>query len=854
MTTKNKKRVAEKSIPSLGRKALVGTMGTLMGFTMCVPFGTTQALAEEVNGQSTEPDSNAQTSESQSAKTEAVYARTDATGKKSGIYVVNDFDTPTAQTVTDPGTYTKVQNLSTSEELTNVDGEVTLTTTANEPLYYQGDLDASTQLPWDIQVTYRLDGKVVSPDELSGKSGKLDIELKVTGVDDDSATSDFAKSFMVQAQGTFHNDNFHLDDSDDGTVAVVGDNTLVTYLLIPGTNGNWHITGDATNFTYSGWQISAMPLSMDLNMRDADTSKLTDATSKLTDGVDQLASGGHDLASALDLINAGAGSAQDGSGELASGADQLATGTGEAVSGATQLSSGAAQLSGGLDSLDAGAQSAKAGSARLAGGAAQLKAALEEKDGSLDALKSGASQVADGTQQLYDTLSTTLPQQLAGMNSQLNTAKQSVDGIQQELAAIQSSTQSMGEQGKTAFSQAETVKADLEALSQATSGMGTALGSAGTSAGTAAAKATAAQGQASQAAADATTAYNTLAQLDKDTTLTADQKQAVENAMASAKSAADNSSAAAGTAGSAASDASTAASTIQTLATGMEGMSSTAQQLQSDARALSSTLSSLEGNAAEGTGIQGVLAQSKTVLEQSNKLAQSSKDMVSDAQQQLAGVDLTGLKTLNDGAHQVSAGVDTLAGSLQTGGEFTGGVDALASGASSLDSGLGALTAGTASAKDGAKRLSAGIDTLSSGSTKLDAGTKALAAGAHSLDSGLGTLADGTSQAADGSHTLSDGLDELQQSVDGMDEKVLDELQNTIDEKLGRGYQLHSFVEPSNTNVHEVQFVYVVSGVKSADDNSSSDDQSQQASDDEQQNPSFFDRLAALFNGGNRDE
>jgi putative membrane protein len=186
-----------------------------------------------VNGQSTEPDSNAQTGESQSAKTEVVYARTDATGKKSGVYVVNDFDTPTAQTVTDPGTYTKVQNLSTSEELSNTNGSVTLTTTAGEPVYYQGDLDASTQLPWDVEVTYRLDGKVVSPDELSGKSGKLDIELKVTGMDDDSSTSDFAKSFMLQAQGTFPNDNFHLDDSDDGTVAVVGDNTLVTYLLIP---------------------------------------------------------------------------------------------------------------------------------------------------------------------------------------------------------------------------------------------------------------------------------------------------------------------------------------------------------------------------------------------------------------------------------------------------------------------------------------------------------------------------------------------------------------------------------------------------------------------------------------------
>ena len=87
-----------------------------------------------------------------------------------------------------------------------------------------------------------------------------------------------------------------------------------------------------------------------------------------------------------------------------------------------------------------------------------------------------------------------------------------------------------------------------------------------------------------------------------------------------------------------------------------------------------------------------------------------------------------------------------------------------------------------------------------------------------------------------------------------MDEKVLDELQDTIDEKLGRGYQLHSFVDPSNTNVREVQFVYVVDGVKSADDTSSSDDQSQQASDDEQQDQSFFGRLAALFTSSDKDE
>ena len=40
--------------------------------------------------------------------------------------------------------------------------------------------------------------------------------------------------------------------------------------------------------------------------------------------------------------------------------------------------------------------------------------------------------------------------------------------------------------------------------------------------------------------------------------------------------------------------------------------------------------------------------------------------------------------------------------------------------------------------------------------------------------------------------------------MSGLDEKVLDELQDTIDEKLGKGYQLHSFVEPTNTDVDQV--------------------------------------------------
>ena len=316
MTSRNGRKMQELSgVPSLGRRIAAGAITAALGLSMSVPYGAVEALAEEATTGPSDASSQ-DGSASQSAKNEIVYTKTDASGASQGVYVVNSFDTTDAVDVSDPGTYTSVKNLSTSQQLTNADGSVQLTTTADKPFYYQGDLDSTTALPWKVSLTYTLDGKRVSPDDLAGKSGRLDIELKVEGADDDSATADFAKSFLLQAQGTFPKANFRLDEAQDATTAEVGSNTLVTYLVLPGSDGDYHITGDAQDFTYDGWQISAMPLSLAIDVNDYDTSELTDATSELESGVGKLNDGGKSLAAALGLINDGAGSASEGSASL----------------------------------------------------------------------------------------------------------------------------------------------------------------------------------------------------------------------------------------------------------------------------------------------------------------------------------------------------------------------------------------------------------------------------------------------------------------------------------------------------------------------------------------------------------
>ena len=409
--SKSTRRYASGDLPGRGgmgrgRRVMAGAMSAVLGISMSIPFGAVRAMADEANGQTTDPDSTEQKGTSQTAKKEIVYAKTDAAGEKSGVYVVNYWDTDTAQDVSDPGTYTKLQNLTTSQKLDDDGGKVDVTTLAGKPFYYQGDLDASTQLPWNVSVTYRLDGKEVSPSDLAGKDGDLDIELKIDGLSDDTSTADFAKSFMVQAQGTFDNGTFSLSDAKDATIATVGNKTVVTYLLLPGSNGDWHIKGKASDFTYSGWQIAAMPISLDTNVSDYDTSKLTDATSKLQSGVDQLDQGGKSLAAGLYQLNVGAdsavaGAAKLGAGatQLASGSDRLASGAGQADAGTAELAAGASQLADGVSRLQReGTSAVSSGASQLADGTSQAVAGTEQA-------AAGGRQVADGASQLSSGVS-----------------------------------------------------------------------------------------------------------------------------------------------------------------------------------------------------------------------------------------------------------------------------------------------------------------------------------------------------------------------------------------------------------------------------------------------------------------
>lgn len=530
------------------------------------------------------------------SKDEIVYAKTAADGATSGVYVVNVFDSDEALQVQDPANYTEVENLTTSDTLQQQNGTVAVSAQAGVPFYYQGTMDSSVQLPWDISVKYYLNGEEKTAEELSGANGLLKVVLDVQPATEGDA-ADFAGSYALQAQGTFSQDTFAVADAGDATVAHSGSNEVATCLVLPGESATFEITGVARNFSYDGWQIAGMPLSLAVDVASGDTSQLSDATKELENATARLSSGASELSD-------GASAVSDGAAKVATGANQLSSGVDAAVAGLGKLSDSGKTVAQGWKQVSAGIEGAVQGVASLKAGS--------------DAFKAGLKSSAD----TYAAAASAAQSALAAYRQ--NPTEENFAAVSNALAAMDKAAQSMAK----------------------TSG--------------------------------ASGAYQAL------------------------------------------------------------------------------------------TGVQSQYAQ-------------------------------------------VAEGIDALA---------TAGGD-LASGSSAFDEGLSAYLAGADEASAASSQLQSGAAQVANGAQSVSGATNELASGANELSGGSATLAE---------------------STNGMDQKIIDQLQQAIDEKLGQDFTPHSFVVPSNTNVDAVQFVYVVGGVEEPES-----EPEQPATEEEQVQKTIFDRFFALF-------
>jgi putative membrane protein len=314
------------------------------------------------------------------SKDEVVYATLKANGELDDIYVVNTLEVAKAGVILDYGDYSSVKNLT---DLSGIDqnGQAVQIHASEGKFYYQGNMENNTELPWDIEITYLLDGHEVEPSELAGKKGHL--EVKINTAKNEEADEVYFENYLLQISFMLSNSYQNIEAS-GGMVANAGKNKQITFTVMPGQEKSLSAEADVQDFEFSGIDIAAVPSTLPIDTSEMES--MTDDMSTLSEAISELNDGVANLKKGVSELNNGAASLRDGSGQYKNGISQLA--------GSSSELTGASRSIG--DALKKISDSLSGDSARVD------MTSLSELPGHLTQLANGLNQAADGLTTLRD--------------------------------------------------------------------------------------------------------------------------------------------------------------------------------------------------------------------------------------------------------------------------------------------------------------------------------------------------------------------------------------------------------------------------------------------------------------------
>lgn len=781
-------------------------------------------------------------------KDESVYLISDANGNVNKTIVVDHLKNKDKKdTLEDASNLSDIENVKGKEKFKQSGDKLTWQA-GGKDIYYQGT--ATAEPPVTQKVTYYLDGKEISPEDLAGKSGKVKIHFDYTNTTSYTETVNGEKQTVsvpfAAITGLVLGDGFENIEVTNGKAEVSDSSSVVLGYALPGLKDSLGIkdkdldgdvnipeymemTADVENFSMPAAMTFVVNASDYVSTDGIDTSDLDDMINDLKDASTQLQDGSKTLAEGTDTLSDGLSTLQSKLGTFASGVGTLQSGLKAYTDGVSTLSGGLNTLGNSTGALVSGADKLNSGAGQLASGSATLKDGLKSYTDGASTLAAGVGNLDAGMDTLKsgtDTLSQSAPSLVSGVNSLS-------DGINTLNKALKT-PMSDEEVAKYKKAAKAGVDAKLADDTNATSYNNT--------------KKYAAEKYYNEMTSDSSvektveslkankTLYNMIystveAQVKQQIEATVVQQagealvKKYEDQLGSRESAIkaiykasgkdyDNDVKALST--------SNTDSQLKTMATQvLDGVASSSKDAVGTSVADAAKTGAETG--AQEAVITGIDSTKKNISDQINAKQESGESLVSGATKLNEGAkvlaeklpELTkGVANLKDGTAQLSAGAAKL----------TANNDILNAGAASLNAGASQLSAGTQSLMNsvptltsGIKQLVDGSNTLVANNAQLNSGASQLADGTNQIVSGVDQLTTGSKTLSEGAHTLADGMvqfneegiNKILDAYNGDLKPFTDKLQAVID--AGEEYQTYSAI--ANGQTGSVKFIYKLASI-----------------------------------------
>lgn len=283
---------------------------------------------------------------------ESVYVNLDYYGKVQEVNVVKGCMLNGNTTVVDYGNYNEVINMSNSAQPVVEDGKVTwdLTGQEGERFYFEGKTDALTQeLPWNIDVTYRLNGKECTGEELAGASGMVTM---LVDVEPNEKAPEYYRNNMILSVMTMvdmDKDTYSLE-APGSQLQTIGTKKAVVFMAMPGEDGTFRIDIGTNSFESIGLIFMMVPATLSSLDRISDIrevkDKVRDSVDAMSDSADVILDNLVDMKGALEETKKGVQAAKEAKATYDGGRDQAKADADAAIASLDGIQNSLIMLSG----------------------------------------------------------------------------------------------------------------------------------------------------------------------------------------------------------------------------------------------------------------------------------------------------------------------------------------------------------------------------------------------------------------------------------------------------------------------------------------------------------------------------
>lgn len=384
----------------LSKRVMAGSMAAVLAAVGAGTYGFEQKSMSEVKAEEEDTETLKEAAETvlgdtttesngETYKDESVYVNADASGKVQKTTVTEWLKNTEKGSVDDETVLEDVENVKGNEKYKEGSDDSIVWESKGKDIYYQGTIDE--ELPVNMSITYKLDGKEISPKDLAGKSGKLEMTINYENkskqnVDVDGQQTEMYTPFTLATAMMLPTDEYTNVTIDNGKIVSDGDKNIVVGVAFPGLSedlgldssnldvdipSSVTITADVTDVSVGATYTMASANLLDsIGLDDVDSfDDLDDSINKLEDATNQLVDGSKELAEGTNTLNGK-------SGELISGVDKLADGVTAYTDGVAGVADGANAINSNMALVKNGVSAAVEGTGKLAAGVSGVQSGL----------------------------------------------------------------------------------------------------------------------------------------------------------------------------------------------------------------------------------------------------------------------------------------------------------------------------------------------------------------------------------------------------------------------------------------------------------------------------------------------